>query len=95
MWDVGDIGCLGCRMFGMWDFWDVGCLGCGTSEMWDVRDVECWGCGMFGVWHVGCGMWNVLPGCGILIYKMMFTRHVTSHLGLDLWRKQVKTHQNP
>ena len=36
MWDVGDVGCLGCGMFGMWYVEDVGC------EMWDVyRDVGC------------------------------------------------------
>ena len=41
MRDVGDkgrwdVGCLGCRMFGMWDVWKVGCLGCGMFGMWDV-----------------------------------------------------------
>ena len=25
MWDVGDVGCLGWGIFGMWDVWDVGC----------------------------------------------------------------------
>ena len=29
MWDVGDVGCSGCGMFGKWDVGDVGCLGCG------------------------------------------------------------------
>ena len=33
MWDVGDVGCWGCRMFAMRDVPDVGCSGCG---MWDV-----------------------------------------------------------
>ena len=46
----------------MWDVWDVGCLGCGMFGMWDVRDVGCSGCGMFGMWDVGCemfaGMWH-------------------------------------
>ena len=46
MWDVGDVGCWGCGMFGMWDVRDVGCLGCGMFGMWDVRDVR-------------CGMWDV------------------------------------
>ena len=41
MWDVQDVGCLGCGMFGMWDVRDVGCLGCWMFGMWDVcRDVE-------------------------------------------------------
>ena len=31
MWDVWDVGCLGCGMFGMWD------VGCGMfARMWDV-----------------------------------------------------------
>ena len=30
MWDIGDVGCLGCGMFGMWDVEDVGC------GMWDA-----------------------------------------------------------
>ena len=31
MWDVGDVGCSGCGMFGMWD------VGCGMfAGMWDV-----------------------------------------------------------
>ena len=62
MWDVEDVRCWGCEMFGMWDAWDVGCLGCGMFRMLDVRDVECSGCGM---WNVGC-----LLGCGMLIYKI-------------------------
>ena len=33
MWDVRDMGCSECGMFGMWDIRDVGCSGCG---MWDV-----------------------------------------------------------
>ena len=34
MWDVRDMGCLGCEMFGMWDVRDVGC---GMfAGMWDV-----------------------------------------------------------
>ena len=36
-------------MLGIWDVQDVGCLGCEVFEMWDVRDVECWGCGMLGI----------------------------------------------
>ena len=36
MWDVQDVGCLGCGMLGMWDILDMGC------EMLDVcRDVGC------------------------------------------------------
>ena len=64
MWDVRDVGCLGCGMFGMWYVRDVGYPGCGMFGMWDVRDVGCLGCRM---WDVGC-----LPGCGIMIYKLPF-----------------------
>ena len=54
-------------MFRMWDVRDVGCLGCGMSGMRDVRDVGCSGCGMFGMWDVrdvGCGMWDVCRDVG-------------------------------
>ena len=34
MWDVWNVGCLECGMFGMWDVRDVGC-GMVTG-MWDV-----------------------------------------------------------
>ena len=44
MWDVRDVGCSGCGMFGMWDVWDVGCSGCGMFGMWDVGCLL--GCGM-------------------------------------------------
>ena len=47
MWDVSEVVCSGCRIFGMWDVWNVGCLGCGMFEMWDVE------CGMF------AGMWDI------------------------------------
>ena len=34
MWDVRDVGCWGCGMFGMWNVRDVGC---GVfARMWDV-----------------------------------------------------------
>ena len=50
-------------MLEMWDVRDVGCSGCGIFGMWDVRDVGCSGCGMFGMWDVECGMfagmWDV------------------------------------
>ena len=48
MWDVGDVGCWRCGMFGMWDVRDVGCSGCGmliykisittivTKEYWRI-----------------------------------------------------------
>ena len=36
MWNVWDVGYLGCGMFRMWVVWDVECLGCGMFEMWDV-----------------------------------------------------------
>ena len=49
-WDVRDVECFGCGMFGMWNVRDAGCLGFEMFEMWDVRDV---GCGMF------IGMWDV------------------------------------
>ena len=75
MWNVGDVGMLGCWVreiletwiLEMWFVEDVRSLGCGMLWMWDVRDVECWGCGM---WDVGC-----LPGFWILIYKMPISRH--------------------
>ena len=36
IWDVPDVGCLGCGMFGIWDVQDIACV------MWDVcRDVGC------------------------------------------------------
>ena len=63
MWDVWDVRCSGCGMFGMWDVQDVGCLGCGMFGVWDVGDVGCSECGMFGMWdvrNVGCS------GCGML-----------------------------
>ena len=42
----------------MWDVWNVGCLGCGMFGMWDVQDAGCSGCGMFGMWDVECGMFT-------------------------------------
>lgn len=31
------MGCLGRRMFRIWDVWDLECLGCGMfGRMWDV-----------------------------------------------------------
>ena len=62
MWDVRDVVCSGCGMFGTWYVRDVGCLGCGIFGMSNVRDVVCSGCGM---WDVGS-----LLGCRMLIYKM-------------------------
>ena len=44
MWNVRDVGCWGCRMFGMWNVQDVGCSGCGMFGMWDVGCFP--GCGM-------------------------------------------------
>ena len=42
LWNLWDVECYGCRMFGMWDVCDVGCFG--------MRDMEC---GMFaGMWGV-------------------------------------------
>ena len=47
MWDVGNVGCSGCGMFGMWDVRDMGCAGCAMFGMCDVLDVGCLpGCGM-------------------------------------------------
>ena len=37
MWDVGDMGCLGCGMLG-----DVGCWGYAMLGMCNVGDVGCW-----------------------------------------------------
>ena len=42
-WDVRDVECSGCGLFGMWDVRDVWCSGCGMFGMWDVFwDVGCW-----------------------------------------------------
>ena len=68
MWDVQDVLCSRCGMFGMWDVRNVGCSGYemfGMCRMWDVQDVGCSRCAIFGMWDVGC-----LLGCGMLIYKM-------------------------
>ena len=51
MWDVGDVECSGCRMFGRCDVRGVGCLRGGMFGMWDVRDG-------------GCGMWDVCRDVG-------------------------------
>ena len=68
MRDVGDVGCSGRGMFGMWDVGDVGSsgsgmFGYGMFGMWGVRGTGCSGCGIFGIWDVECGMfagmWNV------------------------------------
>ena len=45
------MGCLGFGMFIMYDVQDVGCLGCGTSGCWifgrtDVGNLGCSGFGM-------------------------------------------------
>ena len=39
MWDVQDVGCWGCGMFGMWDVPNGGYLGCGVWDIW--RDMGC------------------------------------------------------
>ena len=83
MWDVHDVGCLGCGMLRMLDIWDVACSRYVMFRVWGVRDVGCLGCGMLemlDIWNVGCskcvmfGMLNVhegcLLGCGMLVYKM-------------------------
>ena len=62
MWDVQDVGYSGYGMFGMWDVWAVGCLGWGMFGMWDIQDVGCSRCGMFGMWD----NWDVgCSGCGM------------------------------
>ena len=74
MWDILDLECLECEIFGMWSVWDVdvrdmGCLfcgiwGCGMFRIWDVQDVKCLGCEilrMWAIWDMGCsrfGMWD-------------------------------------
>ena len=52
MWDVGDVECWGCRIFGtwIWKVWDVRCLRCEVFGMWDLGDVRC---------GVSAGMWDV------------------------------------
>ena len=68
MRDVGDVGCSGRGMFGMWDVGDVGSsgsgmFGYGMFGMWGVRGTGCSGCGIFGIWDVEYGMfaemWNI------------------------------------
>ena len=44
MWDVEDVRCWGCGMFGMWDAWDVERSVCGMFGMCDVGCLP--GCGM-------------------------------------------------
>ena len=84
MWNVQDVGCSGCGMFGMFTMRDVGYVGCwrwGMFGMWNVRDAGCSGCGMFRTWDVrdvrdvGC-----LPGCRVLTYKMPFGKEIMSML---------------
>ena len=62
-WDVWEVGCSGCGMFGMCDVQDVECSGGGMFGRGDVQEVGCSGCGMYGRWDMGCGifagMWNV------------------------------------
>ena len=67
MWDVGDVGCWGCRMLDVGCSQDMRCSGCGICRMWDVWDVECSqdvGCS-------GCGMWNVYRDVGCLFTKCL------------------------
>ena len=63
MWDILDVGCLGCGMFRMWNVWEMGSwgcrmlgikryLGCGKFGVWDVRDVGFSRCGMFWIWYI-------------------------------------------
>ena len=33
MWDVGVVGCWGCKMLGMWVFGDVGCWSFGKLKI--------------------------------------------------------------
>ena len=67
MWNVADVGYLGCGMFEICNVQGVRCSGCGMFGMWDVGDVGYLECGMFGMLnvHEGC-----LLGCGMLVYKM-------------------------
>ena len=52
MWDVRDVECWGCRMFGtwIWKVWDVRCVRCEVFGMWDLGDVRC---------GVSAGIWDV------------------------------------
>ena len=64
VWNVRDVGCSGCGMFGIWDvgdvgLQDVGCSGCGMLGMWDVRDV-------------GCGIWDVCRDLGYGMFAGMW-----------------------
>ena len=59
MWDIRDMGCLGCGIFEMWDVWDIGCLWCVMFGMWDVRNVGC--VILDDCWDVGVGLQNTYP----------------------------------
>ena len=50
IWDVCDMVCLGCEMFGMWNVWDVECSGWGMFGMWNDWDKRYLECGMFRMW---------------------------------------------
>ena len=100
MWDVWDVGCSGCRMFGRWGVQGVECAGCGMFGMWDVGDVVCLGCGMFemwDVWVVGCEIWDVCRDVGCLFTKCQIFRvsihswkfyayllHISMHISTSL-----------
>ena len=67
MWNIQDVGCLGCQMLRMWDVRDVGCSRCEILRMWNFGDIGCWEYGMFRMW----GVWDVeCLGCEIFVYIM-------------------------
>ena len=99
MWNVGDVGMLGCWVreiletwiLEMWFVEDVRSLGCGMLRIWDVRGVGClgcWGCGMLGMWDVldvGCS------GCGMLGMWDVGCGVFTGILDIDLQNANFKT----
>ena len=83
MWDVPDVGCSGCGMFGMWDVRDVGCSECGMFGMWDVRDVV-------------AGMWDVdLQNAFASLSFMNNERGHVIYLGSEKQNVSIVIEENP
>ena len=65
-------------------------FGSGMFRMWNVRDIGCSGCGIGRMWVVEC-----LPGCDMLIYKILtttisfFAKIVNSYKPLTIFAKKL------
>ena len=53
MWNVGDLGYLGCGILAMYNIYDEGCSRFGMFRIWDVQDWAYLGCEVFRIWDVG------------------------------------------